>query len=415
MREAGISFGGDGEPWDLDPLPRLIDAADWEPIAAGLVQRAAALDAFAADAYGGRRIFAAGRVPERVLEASPLHEPRMAELASGRRWVDVCGFDLARRASGEMVVLEDNVRTPSGHAYAVAGRRICEQLVGGAGVRPEPIEPALGLLAGTLRAATPAGVESEPRIVVLTDGPGSAAAYEHRAIAEAISATLLTPAELRSADGRLWIRGERESGPIDVVYRRTDDSRLSEDDGELTPLGALLFEPMRAANLGVVNAFGAGIADDKLAHAYSEEMVRFYLDEEPLIAAIPTYDLAVPERRAEALERLDELVVKPRFGSGGERVLIVGEEAEGAERARARIEADPAGLIAQERVSLSTHPCVGARGLEPRRVDLRPFAYASADGYRVPSGGLTRYAPSPSSMIVNSSHGGGAKDTWVLA
>ena len=411
-----MTFGEHGSYFALDPVPRLIAAEEWERIERGLEQRARALDAFCGDAYGERRVFAEGRLPERLLGPGTLHEPLMDGLAGNprRRWVDICGFDLARRDDGEMVVLEDNVRTPSGLAYSLAAREVVGGLLDVRGLEPRPVDPAAELLAAALAAAAPEGLEGPPRLAIVTDGSAGPAFYEHRRLAETVGGRLVTVAELESARGRLWARFEREREPIDVLYRRTDDSALTDEGGELTPLGQLTFEPLRAQRLGIVNAFGAGIADDKLAYAYGEEMVRFYLGEEPAIRSIPTYDLAVSEQRTMALERLDRLVVKPRFGLGGEDVLIVGDDGADASDARERILEGGGELIAQDRIPLSTHPCLTDGRLQPRRVDLRAFAYATADGYRIATGGLTRFAADPGAMVVNSSQGGGGKDTWVV-
>ena len=403
----------DHESFELDPVPRLIDAAEWERLEAGLAQRARALDAFVADAYGERRIFAEGIVPERVLGGPPTFEALAAELAQQPR-VHVIGFDLARRADGEMVVLEDNVRTPSGVAYAVAARAALEEALGSVGLDPRPSESAPDLLGAALRSAAIDG-DGEPRIVVVSDGDSSTAWWEHRVLANAIGAHVATLKELETDDGRLWLRRGRNREPVDVLYRRTDDPRLTQPGGSLTPLGEAALEPMRTGSLIVVNSFGAGVADDKLSYAYTEKMIRFYLDEEPIVRAIPTYDPCVPEQREEALERLDELVLKPRFESGGEGVLIVGE-ADPLETAQARtaIRDRSQELVVQERISLSTLPCLNGEGLEPRRIDLRPFAYASEGGFRIAPAALTRYAPDPETMVVNSTQGGGAKDTWIV-
>jgi uncharacterized circularly permuted ATP-grasp superfamily protein len=411
-----ITFGEGGEPFVLDPVPRLVEAREWERIEVGLAQRARALDAFCADAYTDRRIFEADELPARLLANSELHEPRMRELGrvGQRRWVDVCGFDLARTADGEMVVLEDNVRTPSGHAYMLAAREVVSDVIGSVQPEPQPPPDVPGLLAEALTAAAPPDLDHAPRAAVVSDGPGWPAFYEHARLARELDVKLVTPGELEVAAGRLWARAEREREPIDVLYRRTDDAALSDGHGNLSTLGELLWEPLAAGSLGVVNAFGAGIADDKLSYAYTEAMVRFYLEEEPAIRSIRTYDLGVPEERERALQRVEDLVVKPRFGLGGERVLIVGEAAEDHEAARRLIAEESDEMIAQERISLSAHPTVTRGGLEPRRVDLRAFAYATADGYRIAAGGLTRYAADAASMIVNSSQGGGAKDTWVV-
>jgi uncharacterized circularly permuted ATP-grasp superfamily protein len=413
VRRDGVVF--DGGPFVLDPIPRLIEAAEWERIESGLIQRARALDAFVRDAYGDLQIFTAGIVPERVLRGPPTYEPRALEFPQRPR-VHIIGFDLARRADGEMVVLEDNLGTPSGAAYVVAARdAVCEALDCGE-LEPLPVGHVPELLTETVRAAAPEGVE-EPRIVVASDGKSSTAWWEHRVLAAALGGSAVTLDRLETADRRLWLRGERgRRGAVDVLYRRTDDPRLTETDGSLTALGELTLEPLRAGTLGIVNSFGAVVGDDKLSYVYSEEMVRFYLDEEPLLRTIPTYDPCIPEQRDEALERLDELVVKPRFESGGEGVLIVGEADPPETREAAdEIRRNPEEFVAQERISLSTLPCLNGDRLEPRRIDLRPFAYATAEGFRIVPGGLTRFAPDPESMIVNSSQGGGAKDTWVMS
>ena len=403
----------DGELFALDPLPRLIAASEWDRVAPGLAQRARALDAFVGDAYGDRRIFSDGVVPERVLGGGPTYEPEALEFPQ-RPGVRIVGFDLARRADGEMVVLEDNLRTPSGAAYVVAAREAVSGALDPPQPPPRPVQDVPSLLAETLRGAAAPGVD-EPRIVVASDGESSTAWWEHRVLASAIGATATTLDRLEAHDRRLWIRGERGREPVDVLYRRTDDPRLTDTDGSPTPLGELTLDPLQAGTLAVVSPFGAGVADDKLSYVYSEAMIRFYLDEEPLIRTIPTYDPCVPEQRAEAFGRLDELVIKPRFESGGEGVLIVAEaDPPEAEEAIAQIERNPEDLVLQERISLSTHPCLSGGRLEPRRIDLRPFAYATRDGFRMVPGGLTRFAPNPESMIVNSSQGGGAKDTWVI-
>ena len=409
-----VTFGSLSGLFRLDPVPRLIEAAEWERLEAGLSQRARALDAFAADAYGERRIFSAGLVPDRVLEGSPVYEPRMREIPHpDGRWVHVCGFDVARRVDGDLVVLEDNARTPSGIYYAIVARHVIVDELAVPGIDPRSIDPTLEQLAATFRDASP--TKGDGRIAVVTDGPENVAFFEHRAVAEAIGASLVTPADLESARGRLWLRDPRDREPIDVVYRRTDDARLTDDDRALTPLGELLFEPLRSGTLAMVNRFGSGVADDKLSYAYTPAMIRFYLDEEPIVDSIRTYDLAIDEHREEALERIDELVLKPRFGSGGEQVVIGGDaDREGLGDARDRIRERPEDFVAQEQISLSTHPCVRGGGLEPRRIDLRPFSYASEGGYAISPGGLTRYAAERGEMIVNSSQGGGAKDTWVL-
>jgi carboxylate-amine ligase len=256
----------------------------------------------------------------------------------------------------------------------------------------------------------------EPSIALLSEGPESGAFFEHDVIARRLGIPVVTEGDLGSSGGGLHAQsGGGKRTEIDVLYRRIDGERLTDTDRRPTPLGELLLEPLRTGTLSVANAFGSGVADDKLTHAYMEEAIRFYLGEEPLIASVASFDLGDPGRLAEALERLPELVVKPRGGLGGGGVLIgpVAAPAE-LEEARRRIEADPSLYVAQETVSISTHPSAVGDELLPRRVDLRPFAIAVGEEVRVPRAALTRFAPSEGELIVNSSRGGGAKDTWVL-
>jgi carboxylate-amine ligase len=277
----------------------------------------------------------------------------------------------------------------------------------------DPAE-AFDLLGEALRAAAPAGA-SDPVVALFSEGPQSGAFFEHEAIAGRLGIPILTAGELAQSGGRLHARIDGAGGEIDVLYRRVDGERLTEADGTPTELGRLLIEPLREGGLTCVNAFGSGVADDKLTHAYVEEMIRFYLGEEPILRSIPTYDLGDDEQRQMVLSRLGELVIKPRGGLGGGGVVIgplAGADELAA--AAARIEAAPAQFIAQETVPLSTHPTVAGDALEPRHVDLRPYAIAIGDRIEVPRCALTRFAPDRGEMIVNSSRGGGAKDTWVI-
>jgi carboxylate-amine ligase len=250
---------------------------------------------------------------------------------------------------------------------------------------------------------------------LLCDGPRGAAWYEHRALAELLGVPALTPADLRLASGRLRARVEHGERPVEVIYRRTAEERLTGPDGRPNELGELLIEPIRSGAVSVVNAFGSGVADDKLAHAYVDAMIRFYLGTEPLLGSVPTYDLSEPAARAEVLERLGEMVVKSREGLGGADVRILS----GADRVErddvaAMIRRVPDQLIAQAEVQLSTHPTLSGDRLEPRRVDLRPFLFAGYGDYEMAAAALTRCARSVESMHVNSSQGGGGKDTWTL-
>jgi uncharacterized circularly permuted ATP-grasp superfamily protein len=413
----GVCFGSwpDARPIHVDPVPRILTASAWARLSAGLAQRVSALNRFLDDVYGDRRIVEAGVVPARVIDGAAGHEPlsRGIEVPGGIH-AHCAGLDVVRDGPESFAVLEDNLRTPSGVAYAGAAREAVLSRLPGRTVRPRPLAGAVIGLGEALRGAAPDG-GGDPAIVLLSDGWANSAWFEHTEIARRLGLPMVTPADLETADGRLWLRGGSGRRQVDVVYRRTDEDRLTNPDGRLTALGELLLEPLRRGTVACVNAFGNGVADDKLVQAYVEEMVRFYLDEEPLLPSVPTYDLGDPEVRDCALERLGELVVKPRDGYGGAGVLI-GPRASSdeLEAAAAAIRAQPDAWVAQETVALSTHPTVCDGRLSPRHVDLRPFAYSTPTGVRVLAGGLTRVALREGSLIVNSSQDGGAKDTWVL-
>jgi carboxylate-amine ligase len=268
---------------------------------------------------------------------------------------------------------------------------------------------------GTARhAAAPEGVD-EPSVMVLSDGPTNSAWFEHETIAHRLDVPLVGLSDLEPRAGRLYARVGPQLRRVDVLYRRTDEDRLCDDHGRSTPLAEALLEPLRRGTLVCCNAFGTGLADDKLVHAYVEEMVRFYLGEEPLIESVPTYDLGEPDVLADALDRLDDLVVKPRTGFGGHGVVIVPHASrEDRDRVERAIRAAPTRFIAQETISLSVHPTVCAGRLEPRHVDLRPFVLTAGNDVHVIPGGLTRVAFDAGALVVNSSQNGGGKDTWVL-
>jgi carboxylate-amine ligase len=379
-REAaeGVTFGGG--PFHLDPVPRVIAAADWAALEAGLLQRVRALDAFCADVYGERRIVRDGVMPARVIDTIDTLEPAM----SGReldRWVAIAGLDVVRAPDGRFLVLEDNLRTPSGMAYAVAARVTALMLL-----QPEDGPVAVDGLRDMLRLAL-----GEGRAALLTDGPSNTAHWEHQWLAELLEIPLVEP------DGF-------DPGAFDVVYRRTNAWQLD------SPVGRLLDGRVR-----VVNAYGVGVGDDKLAHAYVEDMVRYYLGEEPGVPSVRTYDLGRPEVAEEAIDRIEELVIKPRAGYGGEGVVICPHaEPEDVARVREAVRAAPEDYIAQELIPLSEHRTVIDGRFAFRHVDLRPFVFLGEEEGRVLPGGLTRVALDEGALVVNSSQNGGAKDTWVL-
>jgi uncharacterized circularly permuted ATP-grasp superfamily protein len=397
LDDAGCSFGGE-QRFVVDPVPRLLHGAEWDALERGLGQRVTALEAFVADVYGERRIVREGVVPERVIAGAVHHQPEVAGIAVGT-WITVAGLDLVRREDGRFAVLEDNVRTPSGLAYLQAARdAVGSRVAIPAGRRLRTVDGHAPALRRALEAATPA---EDPYVVLLTDGPANTAHWEHCALAEAVGVPLVTADRLRR-DGDRLLHGGRQ---VDVVYRRTENERLTE----------LLEAPLRAGRLAVANAFGTGVADDKLVHAYVEDMVRFYLGEEPELPSVRTFDLHDPAVREEALDRLAEIVVKPRSGHGG-RGVVIGPQATAAELRLVRdaIRETPDQFVAQELIMLSRHPTVAADGLAPRHVDLRPFVISGGGERHVVPGGLTRVALEEGEMIVNSSRNGGAKDTWVL-
>ena len=416
LEARGVTFGDgrDAEPFRFDPVPRVLTADEWEQLEAGLVQRLRALNAFVVDVYGAGEIIGAGLVPERVVASADHFEPAMRDVRPPPDVpIGVAGFDVVRNETGDFVVLEDNVRTPSGIAYAVAAREALDEHLPAPANR-RAIDRAFDLLGSTLLAAAPDATR-RPTVVVLTDGPENSAWYEHRCVAERLGLPLVRPSELEVRGDELLARIDGRFRRVDVVYRRTDEDRLTGDDGEPTGVARLLLEPCRAGTLACVNAFGTGVADDKLTHAYVEAMIRFYLDEEPLLRSVPTYDLGDDEAREALLARAHELVIKPRSASGGYGV-VVGPHAGEHELAAAvaEVRERPEDFIAQETISLSRHPTVVGGRLEPRHVDLRAFAFAHGDDASVLPGGLTRVALRRGSLVVNSSQQGGGKDTWVL-
>jgi uncharacterized circularly permuted ATP-grasp superfamily protein len=413
-----VNFRADGaepEPFRLDPVPRLFEGEEWAGLARGLRQRVRALDSFVADVYGERAIVEAGVVPARALDSCDHLEPRLGELPAPPVRIAIAGLDIVRDTKGEFRVLEDNVRTPSGIAYLLAARealerRFSDQLA----EQAVPLDDIVAMLRRALIAAAPEGVD-EPSMVVLSDGPANSAFYEHRRLARELGLPGVVLGDLSVRSGRLHARCDGSERPVDVVYRRTDEDRLTDERGRLTTVGAALYEPLHTGRLAVVNGFGTGVADDKLIHAYAEDMVRFYLDEDPLLRSVRTYDLGDHEMLEMALDRIDELVIKPRSGHGGRGVIVAPHaRAQDIRDTADEIRADPGSFVAQELVMLSRHPTVVDGRLEPRHVDLRPFVFLTPEDTEVAPGGLTRVALERDALVVNSSQRGGAKDTWVL-
>lgn len=415
--EVSFGSGASEEPFHLDPVPRVMDAAEWELLEGGLAQRVRALSAFTADVYGRRAIVAAGVVPERAIETSVYFEPWMIGVeVPAWHYTAVAGMDLVRGADGLLAVLEDNLRTPSGLAYASAARTVVDRVL----PFPPPAErrslsPVYDKLGEALRAAAPKG-DGDPYVVLLSDGPGNSAWYEHLVMARRLGIPLVTHDDLYPSRGRLRAQVDGRSRDVDVVYRRTDEDRLHDGQGRPTWLAEVLLGPCRTGRLACLNAFGSGVADDKLVHGYVEAMVRFYLHEEPLIRSVPTYDLSLPAVRDSILARMDEIVLKPRAGHGGHGIVVGPHaNAEDLKLAAAQVEQEPGNWVAQETVMLSRHPTVEGGVLVPRHVDLRAFAVCCGEHVEVAAGGLTRFGRSAGALVVNSSQNGGGKDTWVLS
>ncbi|HZR80981.1 MAG TPA: circularly permuted type 2 ATP-grasp protein [Candidatus Binatia bacterium] len=408
----------------FDPIPRVIDAATWAELERGLVQRVRALNAFVADIYGPARILKDGVVPRDMVLSSPQYRHAAVGMTPPLgSFITVAGIDLVRGEDGRFYVLEDNVRTPSGVSYVLENRvvmaRLVPTLLRTCGVRSVESYPA-DLLASLCELAP--GGEPHPTVALLTPGMFNSAFFEHVALAQLMGVELVEGRDLVCVDHELFMRTVRGLKRIHVLYRRIDDDFL--DPVVFRPDSLLgvpgLAAAMRAGTVAVANGIGTGVADDKGIFAYTPAMIRYYLGEDPLLPIVETHLLRDADVRRAVLRDLDRYVVKPIGESGGYGVVI-GPKSSYRELARARdlIERDPKSFIAQPVIQLSVHPTVigesgnGAGPIQPRHVDLRPFVLLGAKP-RVLAGGLTRVALREGSLIVNSSQGGGSKDTWVL-
>lgn len=407
----GVAFGGeDGHPFAVDPVPRILTGAEWDDLALGLGQRVRALDAFLEDVYGEQRVVAEGVVPEHIVSGSSYFEKDMVGIrrTAGAR-IGLAGLDVVRDSQGTFRVLEDNVRVPSGVAYALAASDAVDEVLPVRRPTDGAQQQTVEALRRVLEASAP---DVDGELFVLTDGEENSAWFEHRRLAELAGLQVATPGDLRRRGNRVETTDGRR---VRAMYRRTEENRVRDEHGDLTPLAELLLEPLAAGGVGMVNWFGNGVADDKNVYMYVDDLVRFYLDEEPRMRSVPTYDLTDPASLDDVLGRLPELVVKPRSGQGGEGV-VVGPSAthDELEQARRALRKNPEDWIAQDTVQLSTHPTVVDGRLVPRHVDLRPFVFFDGTGTVVPEAGLTRVALQEGSMVVNSSRDGGGKATWVV-
>jgi uncharacterized circularly permuted ATP-grasp superfamily protein len=419
--DQGVTFSHAGEEWlfPLDLIPRLIPAAEWATVEAGVVQRVRVLEAFLADVYGPAEVVKDGVVPRSLLTTSasfyrPAHGLRPPK---GVR-VHLAGIDLVRDQAGVLRVLEDNLRVPSGLSYVVENRRTMARVFPGLFLEQhvQPVAPFLSRLLAALRNVAPAGV-AEPTVVLLTPGVHNPAYFEHAFLARRMGIELVEGRDLFCRDHVLYMRSVGGEQRVDVVYRRIGDEFLDPVQFRADSVVGCpgLVNAARAGNVTIANAVGNGVADDKLTYTYVPALIEYYLGERPLLPNVTTYRLDDPDVRADCLARLDALVFKPVDGSGGAGIVI-GPTASDAELAAVRdqVLARPRGWVAQDLVLLSTSPAQLGDRLLPRHVDLRPFAVNDGDQVRVLPGGLTRVALREGSLIVNSSQGGGSKDTWVL-
>lgn len=414
-----FDFAGEERPFPLDAVPRVIPQAEWVNVEAGVRQRVLALERFLADVYGAQAAVADGVIPARLISSSEHFHREAAgiEPANGVR-IQVSGIDLIRDEHGAWRVLEDNVRVPSGVSYVISNRRVMAQTLPELfmSMRVRPVGDYPHRLLGALRAAAPEGVE-DPTVVVLTPGVYNSAYFEHTLLARLMGVELVEGRDLFCSGGRVWMRTTAGPTRVDVIYRRVDDEFLDplqfRADSMLGSPGLLL--AARLGNVTIANAVGNGVADDKLVYTYLPDLIRYYLGEDPILPNVDTWRLEDPGALEEVLDRLDELVVKPVAGSGG-KGLVVGPDASPAEleSLRGQLLADPRGWIAQPVVQLSTIPTLVEDGMRPRHADLRPFAVNDGSDVWVLPGGLTRVALPEGQLVVNSSQGGGSKDTWVV-
>ena len=401
----------------FDPLPRLIGRSDWITLERGLLQRLEAIDRFLADIYGPQQILNDGVIPREDVESSSGWRPQMQGISLPlNRWCHISGLDLIRDGKGTWRVLEDNLRCPSGVAYFLENRRVMKRLFSGLfeGRAVQPIDDYPSHLLRTLQDLAP--WSDTPRVAILTPGVFNSAYFEHSYLAQEMGIHLVEGRDLVCEGGRVWMRSTNGLEPVDVIYRRIDDDFLDptvfRKDSMLGVPG--LIDVLRQGRVAIANAPGTGIADDKLIYAHVPAMIRYYLDEEPIIENVPTYLCARPDDQRYVLEHLEQLVVKSVAEAGGYGMLI-GPQASRSELADfdTKIRANPRNFIAQPTLQLSTVPSLSDGELYPCHVDLRPYVLRGASNWVSP-GGLTRVALKRGSLVVNSSQGGGCKDTWIV-
>ncbi|MED5524869.1 circularly permuted type 2 ATP-grasp protein [Gallaecimonas pentaromativorans] len=426
FRKIGITFavygdGGDPErliPFDL--IPRIFTAAEWRLLKRGVEQRARALNAFLFDVYHNAEIIKAGVIPGELVFNNAAFEPSVIGIdPPGKVYSHIIGVDIVRVSENEFYVLEDNCRTPSGVSYMLENREIMMRMFPElfSQLRIEPVDSYPESLLKTLKSIAPKGCGGDPCIVVLTPGAMNSAYYEHSFLADQMGVELVEGQDLFVENGHVYMRTTRGPARVDVIYRRIDDAYLDplcfRPDSVLGVPG--LMNVYRAGNVAICSAPGAGVADDKAVYTYVPSMIRFYLGEEPILNNVPTYQCAKPDDLQYVLAHLSELVVKEVHGSGGYGMLVgPAASREEIDAYAGRIRANPGEFIAQPTLSLSSCPTFVQSGIAPRHVDLRPFCLVG-DKIRLTPGGLTRVALKEGSLVVNSSQGGGVKDTWIMA
>ena len=425
FRRIGITFAVYGEGGDPDRLipfdiiPRVFSASEWDRIDRGVKQRARALNLFLSDVYGDKEIVRAGIVPAGMFDGNEAYLPRMEGFTPPLGvFAHIIGIDLVRTGPEDFYVLEDNARTPSGVSYMLENRETLRRLV------PDlfttgtvrPVDGYPDLLRKTLQEVAPPACSGRPTVVVLTPGHFNSAYYEHSFLADEMGVALVEGSDLFVEDGKVFMRTTMGPKRVDVIYRRIDDAFL--DPETFDPSSMLGVPGLMGAYLTggvtIVNAPGTGVCDDKAMYCYMPEIIRFYMGEDAILPNVPTLRCSEPDSLGEALDRIDDLVFKEVHGSGGYGMLI-GPAATASEKAAyaERVKANPKAFIAQPTLALSTSPTLTDAGIAPRHVDFRPFALVGAE-VRLTPGGLTRVAMREGSLVVNSSQGGGVKDTWVL-
>ena len=427
FRKIGITFAVYGEGGDperlipFDVIPRVFSASEWNVLQRGVVQRAQALNAFIADVYGAARIVKEGIVPAEIIFNNEAYEPVMRDFMPPKNvYSHISGIDVIRTGEDGFYVLEDNCRTPSGVSYVLENRRMMSRLFPELFMNGDvaPVEYYPDMLRQTMESVAPMNAADDGGIVsvILTPGHFNSAYYEHSFLADEMGIPLVEGSDLFVDDNKVYMRTTRGPQRVHVIYRRIDDAFL--DPEQFNPSSMLgvpgLIRAYKAGGVTIINAPGTGVADDKAIYCFVEDMIRFYLSEEPVLKNVETFRCSEPSQLSHVLENLEHLVVKEVHGSGGYGMLIGPKStAEEREQYAQRLKAKPSAFIAQPTLSLSTCPTLVEEGVAERHVDFRPFVL-TGDITQVTPGGLTRVALREGSLVVNSSQGGGVKDTWVL-